>query len=165
VKQLLERQQEKERRRGKYREYLTTQGSRREACTDYRQWELWCPSDEDDEVVNSCTPSNPTFKALEKDVQNKHERCKAKCAENEMSLRCNNATRKRQIAEKARVAGNVEFKQGRFVEAYKHYISGLEIQKQDITLHSNAAMASLKTESYIQAIFHCDKVSKSILFR
>eukprot|EP00210_Caulerpa_lentillifera_P000505 g488.t1 len=44
------------------------------------------------------------------------------------------------------------------MEAYGNYVSGLEVQKHDVTLHANAAIASIKTRSFAQAIEHCDKV-------
>ena len=59
--------------------------------------------------------------------------------------------------------GNVAFRAGQFSEAYRVYCQGLEVQRHDIRLHSNAAMASLRTKSYSQAIDHCDQVDFLLL--
>jgi hypothetical protein len=42
--------------------------------TDYQQWELWCPSDEEDDLFNSLTPNSPAFKAMEADISKRHAR-------------------------------------------------------------------------------------------
>ena len=64
----------------------------------------------------------------------------------------------RQLAERQRVRGNELFKQKRFSEAYQCYEIGLDAERHSMTLHANAAMASLKLQCWIQAIEHCDKV-------
>lgn len=62
------------------------------------------------------------------------------------------------MAERKRIEGNIAFNKRQYSEAYKIYTTGLEVQKHDITLHSNAAMSSLKMKSYMTTIEHCDKV-------
>lgn len=42
--------------------------------TDYTKWDMWCPEDEEDDLINSCTPNNPAFRAMEKDINERHER-------------------------------------------------------------------------------------------
>ena len=64
----------------------------------------------------------------------------------------------RQLAERQRVRGNELFKQKRYSEAYQCYEIGLDAERHSMTLHANAAMASLKLQCWIQAIEHCDKV-------
>lgn len=44
------------------------------AGTDYTRWDMWCPEDEEDDMVNSCTPNSPEFRAMEKDINERHER-------------------------------------------------------------------------------------------
>ncbi len=65
----------------------------------------------------------------------------------------------RQLAERARVAGNEAFKAGQFSEALRCYQSGIEVQKTNMALHANAAQAAIKLACYVQAIEHCDKVA------
>jgi hypothetical protein len=57
------------------------------AATDYARWDLWCPSDEDDELFNGLAPSNPGFRAMERDINERHKRCEGV------------ATRRRRLAE------------------------------------------------------------------
>lgn len=64
----------------------------------------------------------------------------------------------RQVAERQRVKGNALFKQGQYSEAYQCYDIGLGSQRHNMALHANAAMASIKTGCFVQAIEHCDKV-------
>ena len=42
--------------------------------TDYARWDMWCPEDEEDELLASCTPDNPQFHAMEKDINDRHDR-------------------------------------------------------------------------------------------
>lgn len=44
-------------------------------ATDYNQWDLWCPSDDEDELFSSLTPNSPAFRAMEKDISTRHARC------------------------------------------------------------------------------------------
>lgn len=62
------------------------------------------------------------------------------------------------MAERCRVAGNAAFKAGQWTTAYGHYELGLESQRTNVRLQSNAAMASLKMGCNVQAIEHCDRV-------
>jgi hypothetical protein len=43
--------------------------------TDYEKWDLWCPEDEEDDLIASCTPHNSQLKAMEKDINERHQRC------------------------------------------------------------------------------------------
>jgi hypothetical protein len=43
--------------------------------TDYTKWDLFCPEDEEDDLFNNMTPSNPAFKAMEKDMDERHRKC------------------------------------------------------------------------------------------
>ena len=84
---------------------------------------------------------NPAFKAMEADIDKRHER----------------QVRQRQTAHRAREAGNAAFKAGQFAEALKTYEKGLESDKRSIELHGNAAMAALKCGCFAQTIEHCDR--------
>lgn len=44
-------------------------------ATDYTKWGLWCPSDEEDELFANCTPSSAEFRAMERDINERHARC------------------------------------------------------------------------------------------
>ena len=66
----------------------------------------------------------------------------------------------RQRAERCRTAGNAAFKAQQWAEAYRHYEEGLDGQRANAKLQSNAAMAALKMGCCAQAIEHCDKVMR-----
>ncbi|KAK9823542.1 hypothetical protein WJX72_003579 [[Myrmecia] bisecta] len=110
--------------------------------TDYAKWDLFTPSDEEDDLINACHPNTPEFAAMEKDIDDRHNRM----------------VEQRQVAERQRVQGNELYKQGRFSEAYQCYELGLDAQRHNMALHANAAMASIKQGCYVQTIEHCDKV-------
>lgn len=42
---------------------------------DYKKWDLWCPSDEEDELFTSLAPQDPGFRAMERDINERHRRC------------------------------------------------------------------------------------------
>ena len=79
------------------------------------------------------------------------------CRRQAVSVSCR-LVEQRQLAERQRIRGNELFKQKRFSEAYQCYEIGLDAERHSMTLHANAAMASLKLQCWIQAIEHCDKV-------
>ena len=63
------------RARKKYEEHVASGGERQQAfATDYAKWELWCPEDETDELVSSLASANPALKALERDIDERHQR-------------------------------------------------------------------------------------------
>ena len=64
----------------------------------------------------------------------------------------------RQLAERQRVAGNALYSQGQFTAAFQCYDTGLEAERHNMALHSNAAQVLIKMGCYVQAIEHCDKV-------
>ncbi|KAK9827632.1 hypothetical protein WJX81_001342 [Elliptochloris bilobata] len=99
-------------------------------------------SDEEDEALAACPPSSPAFRALERDIDRRHQRM----------------VEQRQVAERQRVAGNAALKAGRPSEAYQAYAIGLDAERHNAALHANAALASLRMRAYVQAIEHCDKV-------
>jgi hypothetical protein len=43
-------------------------------ATDYARWDMWCPSDEEDDLFNSIPPNNPAFRAMERDINDRHAR-------------------------------------------------------------------------------------------
>lgn len=42
--------------------------------TDYAKWDMWCPSDDEDDLFNSIPPNTPQFRAMEKDIDQRHTR-------------------------------------------------------------------------------------------
>lgn len=64
----------------------------------------------------------------------------------------------RQLAERQRVAGNALYSQGQFTAAFQCYETGLDAERHNMALHSNAAQVLIKMGCYVQAIEHCDKV-------
>lgn len=68
----------------------------------------------------------------------------------------------RQLGERHRVEGNSLFKQGRISDAAREYDAGLEHDKHNMALHANAALCSLRSSCYANAIQHCDRVSMSL---
>ena len=65
----------------------------------------------------------------------------------------------RQLAERQRVEGNALYSQGQWSAAFQCYETGLDAEKHNMALHSNAAQVLIKMGCYVQAIEHCDKVS------
>ena len=150
VAEMMREKERRERARELYAKYQETLGSsggsgeerRRTATTDYTSWDLWTPSDDEEDPWMTFTPGdNPAFKAMEADIDKRHER----------------QVRQRQTAHRAREAGNAAFKAGQFAEALKTYEKGLESDKRSIELHGNAAMAALKCGCFAQTIEHCDR--------
>jgi tetratricopeptide (TPR) repeat protein len=68
----------------------------------------------------------------------------------------------RQLAERARIAGNAAMAAGQWAEALRCYESGLEAQRHNMALHANAALAALKKSCFVQALEHCDKVGTAM---
>lgn len=68
----------------------------------------------------------------------------------------------RQLAERQRVEGNALYSQKQFTAAFQCYDTGLEAEKHNMALHSNAAQVLIKMGCYVQAIEHCDKVQSPI---
>ncbi|KAL6765116.1 hypothetical protein V8C86DRAFT_3128274 [Haematococcus lacustris] len=142
-----ELQSNRERRlaaRARYEAYCQAASPLRAARygTDYTKWGMWCPDDEEDDLFNSLTPSGAGFRAMEKDIEDRHKRM----------------VEQRQLAERARVAGNAAFAACQYSEALRCYQQGVETQRTSMPLHANAAQAALKLKCYVQAIEHCDKV-------
>ena len=70
VDELQRNKERKERLRAAFRAHQAAkadEGASREG-TDYQAWDLWTPSDEEDELYESLTPNSPEFKAMEKDI-------------------------------------------------------------------------------------------------
>lgn len=75
VKELKARLEAKKLARTRYDAYLQHHDDPpSSSSTDYQKWDLWCPEDEDDELLASCTPNNAQMKALEKDIDERHAR-------------------------------------------------------------------------------------------
>jgi hypothetical protein len=61
---------EKERREkarfkfAQYRENIPADEAKREQSTDYGAWDLWTPSDDEDDPWMQYMPNNPAFKAM-----------------------------------------------------------------------------------------------------
>ncbi|XRB13669.1 hypothetical protein RI054_06g35070 [Pseudoscourfieldia marina] len=123
----------------KYRENVPE--NHRTKSTDYDAWDMWEPSDDENDPWMLPGASNAQFAAMEKDLNERHKR----------------QTEQRQVAERQRVAGNNLFRCGQFSEAYRCYEAGLDADRRNLHLHANAAQASLKLGCYVQAIEHCDK--------
>ncbi|GAX78335.1 hypothetical protein CEUSTIGMA_g5777.t1 [Chlamydomonas eustigma] len=127
--------------RARFDEYVSTGGASHAFTTDYTKWDMWCPEDDEDDLINSITPNSATFRAMEKDIDDRHRKM----------------VESRQIAERMRVKGNTAFKDKQYTEALRCYQVGIEVEKTNVTLHTNAAQAALKINCYVQAIEHCDK--------
>ena len=126
---------------GQHQAAKADEGASREG-TDYQAWDLWTPSDEEDELYESLTPNSPEFKAMEKDIDERHERL----------------LRSRQYAERQRQLGNDYFKKRMFSKALQVYEEGISAEKANMALNANAAAACIKLGCNIQAIEHCDRV-------
>lgn len=78
VQELKASHERKLRARVKYEEYVANGGGSG-YFTDYNKWDMWCPEDEQDDLINSMTPNNPQFKAMEKDIEERHKRSALLC--------------------------------------------------------------------------------------
>eukprot|EP00959_Pyramimonas_sp_CCMP1952_P243351 5086725-Pyramimonas_sp.AAC.1 len=146
VDEIMARKEAKDRAKERYKEYVDSEGGKKgtfvTSNTDYAAWDLYCPSDEEDEMIANLTPDGPQFKAMEKDIDERHKRMKEKL----------------KTATRMKDAGNKAFKAGQYAEAYRLYEAGLDADKRVVELQANAAMASLKIGCPVQAIEHCDQV-------
>lgn len=73
VEELKSSRARKLRARQRFDEYSQQQNTQAYA-TDYAKWDLWCPSDEEDDMFNSIPPNNPAFRAMERDINDRHAR-------------------------------------------------------------------------------------------
>ena len=85
-----ELQRKQERRHAEYVRAKEAGGGAQYAGTDYSEWDLWCPSDEEDELVRGMAPDNAEFSAMEKDIEDRHQ----------------SLLRSRRAAERCREGGN-----------------------------------------------------------
>jgi hypothetical protein len=74
VEELKANRQRKLTARKQFESYVQGKQHQHSYTTDYTQWELWCPSDEEDDLFNSLTPNSPAFQAMEKDISARHAR-------------------------------------------------------------------------------------------
>lgn len=68
VQEIQENLKRKEKARAKYAAWVAEQERARgqgKAATDYTAWDLWVPSDDEDEMIRNLTPSGPEFAAME----------------------------------------------------------------------------------------------------
>ncbi|DBA68482.1 TPA: hypothetical protein ACH3X2_013769 [Trebouxia sp. C0005] len=140
IADLQNNQQKKQKSRQRYNDHVSQQSSKH--VTDYTKWDFFTPDDEDDDLINSLTPNNPQLKAMEADIDARHARMVSQ----------------RQLAERQRVEGNALYAQGQFNAAFQCYETGLDAERHNMALHSNAAQVLLKMGCHAQAIEHCDKV-------
>lgn len=80
VEELKRSRERKQQARQRYQDHIAAraamaQQQQADAATDYGKWDLWCPSDEDDELFNSLCPDTLQFRALERDIDERHARC------------------------------------------------------------------------------------------
>jgi hypothetical protein len=76
VQELKARLEAKKQARARYDAYMERNDCTANiSTTDYHKWDLWCPEDEDDELLAKCTPNNEQMKAMEKDIDERHARC------------------------------------------------------------------------------------------
>lgn len=64
----------KQRARKRYEEHVKNSPPT-VASTDYIKWDIWCPIDDEDELVATCTPESSQLRAMEKDINDRHARC------------------------------------------------------------------------------------------
>jgi len=57
-------------------------------ATDYERWDLWAPSDDEDDALGACPPSSPAFRALERDIDERHQRCASALAPGRGHAQC-----------------------------------------------------------------------------
>ena len=141
VDEMIAEKERRERARKAFHEYRAKMPEDKRRATDYDAWDLWTPSDDEDDPWMQYTPENPAFKAMEADIDRRHAA----------------QVRARQTAHRRREEGNAAFRGGQFAEALRCYELGLEADKRSLELHGNAAMAALKCEMFVQCIDHASK--------
>ena len=78
VKELMANRDRKLKARDKYTRYVNTAksggapGGADSSGTDYTKWDMYCPDDEEDDLFNSLCPAGAQFKAMEKDIDERH---------------------------------------------------------------------------------------------
>jgi hypothetical protein len=75
AKEIVANRERKLRARLRYEQYVAS--SSRDTTTygtDYTKWDIWCPDDEEDDLINSMAPNTAEFKALEKDIEERHRK-------------------------------------------------------------------------------------------
>jgi hypothetical protein len=60
--------------RARFDEYVSSGGASHAFTTDYTKWDMWCPEDDEDDMINSITPNSATFRAMEKDIDDRHRK-------------------------------------------------------------------------------------------
>ena len=119
----------------------TTGAAAGAGVVDYVKWDLWCPSDDDDELFSGVVPRHDAaFRAMERDIDERHARM----------------VRQRQLAERARAEGNAAMARRQWGEALRCYEAGLEAQRHDLALLAGAALAALKAGAPTEALERCD---------
>ena len=142
VEDLQRNKERKEKLRAAFEAHMAERERKTVEATDYHAWDLWTPSDEEDDLYNNLTPNSAEFKAMEKDIEERHAKL----------------LRSRQYAERQRQLGNTFFKEKQYAKALQVYEDGIASEKSNMALNANAAAAALKLGCNIQAIEHCDKV-------
>jgi len=74
VEELKANRQRKIKARQLFQQYMQQNKEQQQHSTDYAKWDLWCPSDEEDDMFNCMTPNTPEFRAMEKDIDDRHNR-------------------------------------------------------------------------------------------
>jgi hypothetical protein len=74
VAELKANRERKQRIRQQYESYTQSNPPSSAAGTDYTKWDLWCPDDEEDDLWNNLTPNTPQFRAMERDINERHQR-------------------------------------------------------------------------------------------
>jgi hypothetical protein len=76
VEELKANRASKLRARARYEEYVQQrqQHAASAGAVDYHRWDLWCPEDEEDELFSSLTPNDAGFRAMERDINERHKR-------------------------------------------------------------------------------------------
>jgi len=111
--------------------------------TDYKGWDLWEPDeDPDDDIYKDMPPPDtPELRALEKDIEDRGKKKKAREAQ----------------AEKDKEAGNRAFKALQFSEALRHYDEAVENAKCCRVMYTNRAFAHIKLGNWARAVEDCDR--------
>ena len=139
--ELQRRQRAREKLHSYLQQHSESHDRRAVAPIDYAKWELWEPSeDEDDPDWVRQSQCSGGAAAIERDVVERRNR----------------QVQRRQGAYRARARGNDLLRDGQVSAALKEYESGLELDKRSVELHSNAAKAYSALGSHVQAIEHCD---------
>jgi len=114
----------------------------KKTSTNYKKWDCFESSEEEEDTDPVLPKNDPAFKAMEADINDRKKR------------------RQRDYKEATvfKEKGNDVIKKGLYKSAIKYYSDGIELRKDYLVLYTNRALAYNKIEKYQESFDDCFKV-------